>query len=102
VHQRPRDAQPARQLRHRLRVAGRSAGYRERAMQQLHVRPPEAGWQVELEGTVTSEFPTQDLAWSAAKALARQFGVEALLYGRDGRVREVWGPGSKRRARRPD
>ena len=50
-------------------------GYTESAMQQLHVRPSEAGWQVELEGRMTSEFPTQVLAWSAAKALARQVGV---------------------------
>ena len=71
-------------------------------MRQLHVRPSEAGWQVELEGRIMSEFPRQDLAWSAAKALARQFGGEALLYGRDGRVREVWGPGSKRRPKPRD
>jgi hypothetical protein len=48
---------------------------------------------VQREGLDGSHFVSlkQAAAWSAGKALASELRVEAILYGRDGRVREVHG-----------
>jgi hypothetical protein len=67
---------------------------------EVLVRPLASGWQIELEGLPSRIYPTQTLAWKAAKALARQRAIEAVLYGRDGHVREVHGPGTHRAATR--
>ena len=70
------------------------------AAYEVLVRPLASGWQVELNGLPPCIFPSQALAWKAAKALARQRAIEAVLYGRDGQVREVHGPGTHRAASR--
>jgi hypothetical protein len=55
------------------------------------------GWRVDLEGSTRAQwvFATQAEAWDAGRAMARRMNVEAVLYGRDGRIREVYGPGSR-------
>jgi hypothetical protein len=56
----------------------------------IHVVPGENGWRVETEGAnrARSTHPTQAEAWKAGKDVARRTKTEALLHGRDGRIRE--------------
>jgi hypothetical protein len=55
----------------------------------VHVVPGERGWRVEVEGQgSTGTHRTQSDAWDQAKRLAQQNQAEALLHGRDGKIRE--------------
>ena len=56
----------------------------------VHVVPGDSGWRVEVEGQsrASGTHPTQDAAWDQARRLAQQNHSEALLHGRDGRIRE--------------
>ena len=47
-------------------------------------------WAVKEEGTAEpfAVFKTQSEAWEKAKSIARKERSEALLHGRDGRIRE--------------
>jgi hypothetical protein len=55
-----------------------------------HVVPHERGWAVIADGAEApaAVFKTQHEAWERAKALARKDRAEALLHGRNGRIRE--------------
>jgi Uncharacterized protein conserved in bacteria (DUF2188) len=55
-----------------------------------HVTPHERGWAVTADGagTPSAIFKTQGEAWERAKSLARKERSEALLHGKNGRVRE--------------
>ncbi len=55
-----------------------------------HVVAHERGWAVKPEGdsVPSAVFKTQSAAWEKAKAVARKERSEALLHGKDGRVRE--------------
>ena len=55
-----------------------------------HVTVHERGWAVTAEGASlpTAVFKTQNAAWERAKSIARRERSEALLHGRDGRIRE--------------
>jgi Uncharacterized protein conserved in bacteria (DUF2188) len=55
-----------------------------------HVLAHERGWAVTPEGASrpSAVFKTQGEAWEKAKAMARKERSEAVLHGRDGRVRE--------------
>jgi Uncharacterized protein conserved in bacteria (DUF2188) len=55
-----------------------------------HVVVHDNGWAVTPEGatTPTGIFKTQSEAWEKAKSIARRERSEALLHGRDGRIRE--------------
>jgi hypothetical protein len=54
-----------------------------------HVVPHERGWAVTEDGAELpcAVFKTQSDAWEKAKALARKERSEALLHGRNGRIR---------------
>jgi hypothetical protein len=56
----------------------------------VHVVPADKGWRVEVEGSGRAEstHKTQAAAWKKAKQIARKSSSEALLHGRNGRVRE--------------
>jgi hypothetical protein len=56
----------------------------------VHVVPDERGWRIELEGSSRSKVThkTQAAAWKAAKRIAQQNRSEAVLHGRDGKIRE--------------
>jgi hypothetical protein len=55
-----------------------------------HVLPHERGWAVIADGAEApgAVFRTQHEAWERAKALARKERAEAVLHGRNGRIRE--------------
>jgi hypothetical protein len=55
-----------------------------------HVVVHDNGWAVTPEGAATPSaiFKTQSEAWEKAKSIARRERSEALLHGRDGRIRE--------------
>jgi hypothetical protein len=55
-----------------------------------HVVAHDPGWAIKVEGALApiAVFKTQSEAWEKAKALARKERSEALLHGKDGRVRE--------------
>ena len=58
---------------------------------EIHVSRGNTGWRVSIEGSRrASTHPTQADAWEAAKHIARRKQTEAILHGRDGRVREVY------------
>jgi len=59
---------------------------------EIHVSRGTTGWRVSIEGSRRAEstHPTQADAWEAAKHIARRKQTEAILHGRDGRVREVY------------
>lgn len=56
----------------------------------VHVTPHDDGWQVVRDGAdrASSVHPTQADAETAGRSTARREGVEFLLHGRDGQVRE--------------
>jgi Uncharacterized protein conserved in bacteria (DUF2188) len=55
-----------------------------------HVVVHEDRWAVKEEGesTPVALFKTQGQAWEKAKAIARRERSEAVLHGKDGRIRE--------------
>jgi hypothetical protein len=55
-----------------------------------HVTPHERGWAVTADGAgePSAIFKTQSEAWERAKSLARKERSEALLHGKNGRIRE--------------
>ncbi|MGA8689433.1 MAG: DUF2188 domain-containing protein [Methyloceanibacter sp.] len=55
-----------------------------------HVVAHDNGWAVEAEGAgaPSAVFKTQSEAWEKAKSIARRERSEALLHGKDGRIRE--------------
>ncbi|MGZ5849981.1 MAG: DUF2188 domain-containing protein [Methyloceanibacter sp.] len=55
-----------------------------------HVTPHERGWAVTADGAEAPSaiFKTQSEAWEKAKSLARKERSEALLHGKNGRIRE--------------
>jgi hypothetical protein len=59
----------------------------------VHVVSGDKGWLVEVEGSgakrrARSTHRTQAAAWKEAKKVARGSKSEALLHGRDGKIRE--------------
>lgn len=56
----------------------------------IHVIQTDRGWAVEVEGTDggTSHYPSQEEAIAAGWQKAKQDGVELLIHGRDGKIRE--------------
>ena len=54
-----------------------------------HVEVHGTGWAVTAEGAPTPSaiFKTQSQAWEKAKSIARRERSEALLHGKDGRIR---------------
>jgi hypothetical protein len=56
----------------------------------VHVLPDENGWRIELKGSSRPKVThkTQAAAWKAAKRIAQQNRSEAVLHGRDGKIRE--------------
>lgn len=56
----------------------------------VHVLPDERGWRIELEGSSRPiiTHKTQKAAWRAATRIAQQNRSEAVLHGRDGKIRE--------------
>ncbi len=54
-----------------------------------HVVPHERGWAVTADGAEGpyAVFKTQGEAWERAKTLARKERSDALLHGRNGRIR---------------
>jgi len=56
----------------------------------VHVVAGERGWRVEVEGQASARgtHPTQRQAWEQARQIAERNRSEALLHGRDGRIRE--------------
>ena len=55
-----------------------------------HVLAHDDRWAVKEEGgrTPVATFRTQGQAWERAKAIARRERSEAVLHGKDGRIRE--------------
>jgi diacylglycerol kinase family enzyme len=55
-----------------------------------HVVPRDGEWAVRREGSSrdTKRFETQDEAIREARRIARNQGLELLVHGRDGRIRE--------------
>jgi hypothetical protein len=56
--------------------------------QEVHVVPHANGWRVQVSGRTESSHTTQSDAGAQARYLARLNGSEALLHGRNGRIRE--------------
>ncbi len=55
----------------------------------VHVTPTSLGWIVEVEGEGTvSTHRIQDEAIAKARDVARRRGVELVIHGEDGRIRE--------------
>ena len=56
----------------------------------VHVVQGDKGWRGEEEGSsrASSTHNTQAAAWKAGRKVARQSKSEALLHGRDGKIRE--------------
>jgi len=64
-----------------------------------HVVMHDNRWAVKEEGvnTPVAVFKTQGEAWEKAKAIARRERSEAVLHGKDGRIRErnIYGHGPR-------
>lgn len=58
--------------------------------QNIHVVPHPRGWAPKREGAerATSVYPTQKEAEKAAREIARKDGVELIIHGQDGKIRE--------------
>jgi hypothetical protein len=56
----------------------------------VHVIPGDKGWRVEVEGgsRASSTHENQAQAWDAARDMAKRNESEALLHGRNGKIRE--------------
>jgi hypothetical protein len=56
----------------------------------VHVVPSERGWRVEVEGSgrARSTHEKQTDAWKAAREVARKNESEALLHGKNGKIRQ--------------
>jgi hypothetical protein len=56
----------------------------------VHVVPADKGWRVEVDsqGRAIGTHDTQAAAWKQARGIARRNESEALLHGRDGKIRE--------------
>jgi hypothetical protein len=57
----------------------------------VHVWRGNTGWRVTIEGSqrrAQSTHATQADAWEAGKQIARRKRCDAILHGRDGRIRE--------------
>jgi Uncharacterized protein conserved in bacteria (DUF2188) len=56
----------------------------------VHVVPTEKGWKVEVEGQSRAGgmHDKQEAAWQQARRIAKENKAEALLHGRDGKIRE--------------
>ena len=56
----------------------------------IHVVQSDRGWRVEAEGSsrARSTHPTQAEAWKAGKQAAKRAKSEAILHGRDGKIRD--------------
>ena len=56
----------------------------------VHVVPSDRGWRVEVEGSnrARSTHAKQNEAWKAARDVARTNNSEALLHGRNGKIRQ--------------
>jgi hypothetical protein len=56
----------------------------------VHVMQGDRGWRVEVEGgsRASSTHKSQKEAWQAARDIAKRNNSEALLRGRDGKIRE--------------
>ena len=75
---------------HYRRRSGRR-GYEGRPLgKNQHVVMHDDRWAVKEEGAATpiATFKTQGQAWEKAKAIARRERSEAVLHGKDGRIRE--------------
>lgn len=55
-----------------------------------HVVPQHGKWAVREPGaaTITGVYGTQDEAIRAAREIARKYGSELVIHGRDGKIRE--------------
>lgn len=56
----------------------------------VHVVPGDGAWRVEVEGQsrASGTHDTQAEAWDQARSIAQRNHSEALLHGRDGKIRE--------------
>jgi hypothetical protein len=56
----------------------------------VHVVPSDRGWRVEVEGSsrARSTHEQQTEAWKAAREVARKNKAEALLHGKNGKIRQ--------------
>jgi hypothetical protein len=56
----------------------------------IHIVPTDSGWAVRREGEKQplSEHRTQENADRAGRPIARRDGVEIVIHGRDGKIRD--------------
>jgi hypothetical protein len=73
-----------------LKVFARNMGARKDAEKHQHVVPHEDGWAVRGEGNsrVTATYRYQDDAIARARRIAKNYGSDVVIHGRDGRIRD--------------
>ena len=73
-----------------LKVIARGLGRRKAGQRHQHVVPHEDGWAVRGEGNqrITGSYEYQDEAIRRATRIAKNYGSDVIIHGRDGRIRD--------------
>lgn len=73
-----------------LKVFARNLGQRKPSQKHQHVVPHEEGWAVRGEGNtrLTATYKYQDDAIDRARDIAKNYGSDVVIHGKDGRIRD--------------
>ena len=73
-----------------MKVVARNLGKRKESQRHQHVVPHEDGWAVRGEGNsrITASYRYQDDAIARARQIAKNYGSDVVIHGRDGRIRD--------------
>lgn len=75
-----------------LKIIAKNIGPNRRKASQRHqhVVPHEDGWAVRGEGNkrITASYKYQDDAIDRAKDIARNYGADVVIHGKNGRIRD--------------
>lgn len=73
-----------------LSVVSRNLQPKNDSERHLHVVSHENGWAVKREGNkrITSKHRKQSTAIRKARSLAKRYGTDVIVHGKDGRIRD--------------
>lgn len=74
-----------------IKVIAKGLGGKKKASQRhQHVVPHEEGWAVRGEGNsrITASYKYQDDAIHRAREIAKNYGADVIIHGKDGRIRD--------------